>query len=82
LEFGCQHIHRHEKQDDGASNLEGDFGDVDMAEDLGTAQREEEHEGGGNSSALDSGAHLACANLRAVHNYKIGALPTASMTTK
>ena len=67
LAFRRQHVQRDQEQDDAAGDLEGGFGDVEIAENPRPAQREEQHDGGGDGSALKRRAKLAGAVLRLGH---------------
>ena len=67
LAFRRQHVQRDQEQDDAAGDLEGGFGDVEIGQDPGPAQREEQHDGGGDGGALERGAQLAGAVLRFGH---------------
>ena len=64
LAFRRQHVQRDKEQDDATGNLEGGFGDVEIGENPGPTQCEEQHDGGGDSGALNRGEKLLGTNLR------------------
>ena len=67
LALGGQHVQRDKEQDDAAGDLESGLGDVEIAENPGAAQGEEQHDGGGDGGALERGAQLSGAVLRLGH---------------
>ena len=62
--FAASAIQRDKEQDDATGNLEGGFGDVEIGENSSPAQREEQHDGGGDSGALKSDAKLSGTIMR------------------
>ena len=70
LAFRRQHVQCDKEEDDAAGDLEGGLGDVEIGQDPGPAQREEQHDGGGDGGALERGAQLAGAVLRLGHGKK------------